>query len=139
MKPVGSPGISLIRSLRLQFLEVGAVVLADAQEFLGIGHRRQVIDRGKIVQRAGRKLCAVGVGIVEQTPHVGEPALAQREQLFHRRRDDRLRSGLRSAECLVGGGEIEHLVAEQDAEAGLGRIGLQAVGGESHCRIMNEE
>jgi hypothetical protein len=94
----------------LQLLEVRPVVLADAEELVEVGNRREVADLALCVER-GCESC-IGLRGVHERPRRFQPGLAALQETPHRRRHVGVRD-LRRAR------EVEDALAEPHADARL--------------------
>ena len=109
-----------MRSVRLELFQVRAIVLADAQELLGVADRRQPCDFGLRERDAARQLGLALARRFEYLANTAEAGGAEREQLAHRRRQ-RGPAGFQ----LLRDGEVENALAEHGAEAGRGGGGAR--------------
>lgn len=125
----GFAGHFLDQVVALQFLKVGAVVLADAEEFVGIGNRWQVMHVGVGGKHGFVRLGGVFAGEFERGAGSREAGLTQRQQAFHRGGNHLFAVVQRT----FAGNEVEHPAVELSADTRGLRCGEQGVGGQSHC------
>ncbi len=102
-----------------QFLEVGAVVLADAEKLVSVGNRGQETYRGLRSQRRRIELAGILAGECQHGAGAGEPGFAQGQQAFH----GGGYQGLAVAESGFTGDEVKQLAFEQCADTDGARVG----------------